>query len=375
MAGSQSVLIVGGGIAGMGAALALKKAGWSPEIVELDSEWRALGAGLTLNGGAMRALKSLGLLDSVKSAGWSAIGPTRILDNDGRVLFEGPTNSIFGSDVPNLGGILRPRLHEVMKQAVVEQCINVRPGVTVDQIRNTHDCVEASTSDGKVSRHAFVIGADGLLSKVRALLFPDGPKPRFTGQGCWRAVVKRPPDVTATMVYCAPGVKAGFNPISPDEMYVYILESIPDNRWIPEEEWLPLMKERLRDFHGHFDRIRDELDEHSSINYRPLEVIFMPRPWYVGRVLLIGDAAHATTPHVGYGAGLAIEDAVVMGELAAESSDVRKIFDRFVDRRYERCRTILEGSVAIGDLEMARAPLEDQRALSGQLNKTIQEAI
>lgn len=186
-------------------------------------------------------------------------------------------------------------------------------------------------------------------------------------------MVRRPADVTNAMVYSAPQMKAGFNPISVEKMYVYILESVPDNRWMPQEEWLPLMRERLAGFHGHFDAIREELNEQSLINYRPLEVILMPEPWHRGHVLLVGDAAHATTPHVGYGAGLAIEDAVVLGELAAPIGDVATLFARFMERRYERCRIILQGSVAIGELEMAGASPADQRALSAEIGKVIQQ--
>ena len=170
-------------------------------------------------------------------------------------------------------------------------------------------------------------------------------------------------------------MKAGFNPISNDEMYVYILETVPENRWMPQEDWLPLMRERLEHFHGHFDAIREELSESSSINYRPLEVVLMPEPWSVGHVLLIGDAAHATTPHVGYGAGLAIEDAVVLGELAGQISSTPELFARFMERRFLRCKTILEGSVAIGDLEMAGAPVASQRAMSAKISKVIQQEI
>ena len=371
----MTILIVGGGIGGMACALALARAGRTAEIVELDPEWRALGAGLTLNGGAMRALKSLGVLEAVKGGGWSAIGPTRMMDANGALLSEALSEPLFGEDVPNLGGILRPRFHQLMREAVERAEIPVRPGVTVEKIAERDGGAEVTTSDGRTVLHDFVVGADGLLSKVRALVFEDAPRPRFTGQGCWRAVVKRPADVTSAVVYTAPHMKAGFNPISGDEMYVYVLETVPDNRWMPQEDWLPLMRERLAGFHGHFDAIRDELDEHSQINYRPLEVVLMPPPWYRGHVLLVGDAAHATTPHVGYGAGLAIEDAVVLGELAGEIEHVPTLFARFMERRYERCRAILEGSVAIGELEMASAPPAEQRALSARLSKVIVEPI
>jgi 2-polyprenyl-6-methoxyphenol hydroxylase-like FAD-dependent oxidoreductase len=133
--------------------------------------------------------------------------------------------------------------------------------------------------------------------------------------------------------------------------------SAPGNPWIDQADWLPLLKQRLARFGGHFPAIVEELDEGSLINYRPLESILIPVPWHRGRVLLVGDAAHATTPHIGYGAGMAIEDAVVLGQMVGGFDDPDALFKAFTARRFGRCRTILEGSVAIGQMEMDDAPL------------------
>ncbi|MGE4432166.1 MAG: FAD-dependent monooxygenase [Sphingobium sp.] len=372
---NRNVLIVGGGMGGMACALALHGAGLTPEIVEIDPSWNALGAGLTLNGGALRAFAKLGLLDAVREAGFASVGPVRACDAQGNVLGEGPTEPMFGPGIPNMGGILRPRLHEVMRAAVESAGIAVRTGVSITVLEELEDAIRATGSDGAVGDFRFVVGADGLFSATRALVFPDAPKPRFTGQGCWRAVVPRPADVTATWVYSGEGCKAGFNPISQDLMYVYLLESAPGNPWIDQADWLELLRERLSRFGGHIKAIAKGLNADSLINYRPLEVVLLPPPWHNGRVLLVGDAVHATTPHVGYGAGLAIEDAAVLGELAREIDDVETLFTTFTMRRYDRCRTILEGSVAIGELEMAEAPVSEQRALSARISKLIQEPI
>jgi 2-polyprenyl-6-methoxyphenol hydroxylase-like FAD-dependent oxidoreductase len=371
----NGVLVAGGGIGGMACAIALHRAGVPVEIVEIDPAWNAVGAGLTLNGGALRAFAALGLLDEVKRAGFGSVGPVRTCDMAGNILGQGATDPIFGDGIPNMGGILRPALHEVMRQAAVAAGIGVRPGVSITALDEARDHVTVTTSDGRREDHRFVVAADGLFSGTRTLVFPDAPRPRFTGQGCWRAVVSRPADVTATWVYCGAGIKAGFNPISDDLMYVYVLESQPDNPWMPKADLVRLLRERLARFGGHFTTIAAELGEQSQVNYRPLEVLLMPPPWHQGHVLLVGDAAHATTPHVGYGAGLAIEDAVVLGELAARIDDVETLFTEFTARRYERCRVILEGSVAIGDLELAEAPFAEQRELSASLGQVIRQPI
>ncbi|WP_313803767.1 FAD-dependent monooxygenase [Sphingobium sp.] len=373
------VLIVGGGMGGMACAIALHRAGVTTEIVEIDPSWNALGAGLTLNGGALRAFAQLGLLDAVRQAGFASVGPARTCDADGTVLAEGSTAPLFGEDIPNMGGILRPRLHEVMRDAVRDAGIRVRTGVTVEALaeigEEAGDHVIVTTSDGVQAPHRFVIGADGLFSRVRGMIFPGSPRPKFTGQGCWRAVVSRPADVTATWVYSGQGAKAGFNPISDDLMYVYLLETALGNPWMPQEQWLAILRAKLGQFGGHFAGIVAELDDHALINYRPLEVVLQPPPWHKGHVLLVGDAAHATTPHVGYGAGMAIEDAVVLGEMIGRFEDSEVLFSAFTERRYERCRTILEGSVAIGELEMALAPIAEQRELSAKLGAVIRQAI
>ncbi|WP_068086579.1 FAD-dependent monooxygenase [Novosphingobium rosa] len=371
----SSILVVGGGIGGMAAALALHRAGQAVELIEADATWNALGAGLTLNGGALRAFADLGLLEAVVAAGYASVGPVRACDEQGVVLGQGSSDPLFGEGIPNMGGILRPRLHEVMRQAIEQAGIPVTTGLCAERYEEIEGAVRVHTSDGGWRDHAFVVAADGLMSRTRAQLFPDLGKPRFTGQGCWRAVVSRPEDVTATWVYSAQYAKAGFNPISQDLMYVYLLESAPGNPWIEAADWLPLLKARLSRFGGHFRAIVEELNEDSLINYRPLEVILMPRPWHKGRVLLTGDAAHATTPHVGYGAGMAIEDAVVLGRLVNEHDDIEALFTAFTDRRYERCRAILEGSVAIGQLELDDAPFAEQRALSVSLGSILREPI
>ena len=160
-----------------------------------------------------------------------------------------------------------------------------------------------------------IVGADGIHSRLRAMLFPDAPKPAFTGQGCWRAVVPRPADVDCAHVYVGGPVKAGITPVSRDEMYLFLLQHVPDNPRMPEERWPELLAGSCAASAVALGAIRDSLDASARINYRPLEKLLLPPPWHRGRAILIGDAAHATTPHLASGAGLAVEDALVLGRM------------------------------------------------------------
>ncbi len=133
---------------------------------------------------------------------------------------------------------------------------------------------------------------------------------------------------------------------------------------MPEEQWPRLLAEQLEGFGGILGDIRDGLGEGARINYRPLEKLLLPPPWHAGRAILIGDAAHATTPHLASGAGLAVEDALVLSELIALDIPLDEVFRRFMARRYERCRLVVENSARLGELEMGRAPPHEQAQLS-----------
>jgi 2-polyprenyl-6-methoxyphenol hydroxylase-like FAD-dependent oxidoreductase len=123
-------------------------------------------------------------------------------------------------------------------------------------------------------------------------------------------------------------------------------------------------------------RLRETLSDRSQVNYRPLEKLLLPPPWYRGRrVILIGDAAHATTPHCAYGAGLAVEDAVILAELLETDDPLPAVFEKFKQRRFARCRDTVEGSCCLGELEMSHASLAEHRALSAEMARVIAETV
>jgi 2-polyprenyl-6-methoxyphenol hydroxylase-like FAD-dependent oxidoreductase len=95
----------------------------------------------------------------------------------------------------------------------------------------------------------------------------------------------------------------------------------------------------------------DQITDPKGVIYRPLETLLMPAPWYKNRVAMIGDAVHATIPQLGQGAGLAIEDAVVLGEELANADDPQAAFDRYMVRRYDRCKMVVDVSAQVGEWE------------------------
>jgi 2-polyprenyl-6-methoxyphenol hydroxylase-like FAD-dependent oxidoreductase len=204
-----------------------------------------------------------------------------------------------------------------------------------------------SFSDGSRGRYDLVIGADGLYSKVRETLFPEAPKPQYSGQGVWRAVLPRPAEVNATMMWLGPKVKTGLNPVSRDEMYLFVTEDRPENTHIAPSAFLSTLKGLLARFPAPLmQQVAQQLDERSQIVYRPLESLLVPQPWYRGRVVLIGDTVHATTPHMASGACIGIEDAIVLAEEVGKDGALADALARYQERRWERCRMVVQNSGA-----------------------------
>ena len=184
-------------------------------------------------------------------------------------------------------------------------------------------------------------------------MFPNAPAPRYIGQCVWRAVMPRPPEIVRTRFWMGDKVKVGVNPVSPDEMYMFVTEDRPTNDRLDPSRFVETLKALLVPFMDPVVKaIHDSLSEGSRIVYRPLEALLLPRPWSVGRVVLIGDAVHATTPHLASGACIGIEDAIVLSEEVDRAADMAAALKAFEDRRWERCRMVVENSLRLAEIEI-----------------------
>jgi len=370
---TRSVLIVGGGIAGMSMAILLRRRGLTVEIAEIDPNWKVYGAGITITGPTLRALRRVGVLDEVLKvgAGWAG---GYVFTKFGEKITE--LNTLPLEDgVPATGGILRPELHRILSEATIASGARVRLGVTVHALTQFDSGVGVSFSDGATGRYDVVVGADGIFSKVRALILPDAPKPKFTGQACWRILAERPEGFDRSHVYMAEDGKCGFNPVSPTHMYMFLLEHVPDNPWRAPETLPHILYGLMEGYGGIVPGIRATVRENPSINYRPLEGMIVPRPWYRGDVVLIGDTVHGTTPHLASGAGMAVEDAVVLDEELGRHDDPRMAFEAYQNRRYDRCELIVTSSLRLGELEMTRGSPREHTELMASAIKTLREPI
>ncbi|HXZ54755.1 MAG TPA: FAD-dependent oxidoreductase [Burkholderiales bacterium] len=358
----RRALIVGGGVAGMSAATMLARAGVEVRLVDLDPGWRVAGAGITLTASTLRAFKALGILDRVIDEGHTHEG-IRVCDVEGRPL-EDVRSPPLGADIPGAGGILRPVLHRILADGVRALGAEVRLGVGVRSV-DQHESGNAAVdfTDGTQDRYDVVVGADGIHSGLRKLLFPEAPGPRFTEQACWRFTTERPPAIDRRHFFLGGRGKCGLTPVSASEMYLFYLEHVPGNPWREPGQQHVLLRSLLGEYGGVLAGVRDALGPRSQIVYRPLEAHVLRGGWSRGCAVLIGDAAHASTPQLASGAGMAAEDGIVLAEELARADSVPAALEAFVCRRFERCRMVVENSLEIGRLEMSGAPPADQTAV------------
>lgn len=363
-------LVVGGGIGGMSTAVVLKRLDVEVDLIDLDPQWRVYGAGITITSPTLRALDQLGVLPQVLDAGFSGRG-IRVCDVHGNLVGE----VVDPPGMPGSGGIMRPALHRILADLTKQSGVNVALGVTIDACRNDSDGVEATFSDGRRRRYDLVVGADGLFSKVRGLAFPDAPAPEYTGQTVWRLVADRPASIDRRHFFLGGRAKVGLSPVSRDQLYLFLLEAGPRRAIVPDADLPGMLDELLADYGGVVGELRAAISPASSIVVRPLEAFQLPAPWHAGRTLLVGDAAHPTTPQLASGAGMAVEDALVLGEELAGSTDVPEALARFSSRRAARCQLVVRNSLEIGRLEREQAPAAEQTRIVADTLKILAEPI
>jgi 2-polyprenyl-6-methoxyphenol hydroxylase-like FAD-dependent oxidoreductase len=346
----RKVLIVGAGMCGMTLGLSLKREGIECQIIEIRPSLSEPGTGITLQGPALRALKSVGVLDDCVARGFPQ-SFFKTCDANGNVTGTVNLPNLLGDPYPCTIGIMRHSVHEVLAGELEKIGVPIRLGTTVTALSQDALGVDVELTGGARERFDLVVGAHGAHTAHRDHGFGPEVRPRYTGQMNWRATVNRPPEVLGRCSYFGPTIKSGFNPVSQKEMYIYLLQNVPERpRWRDEE--LPAMlRGLLAEFGGTLGRARNEVTNPDKIICRPVFSMIMPIPWHRGRVVLVGDAAHTTTPQLASGATIAIEDAVLLARYLKSPVELDRALYDFAQARFERCRMVVENSEQLGEWE------------------------
>jgi len=272
----------------------------------------------------------------------------------GKPIGDSPPGS---REAPAAVSIFRPVLSELLSKQARRHGARLRYSVSVKTLVQIDDGVVAEFTDGTQGRYDLVVGADGIRSEVRRLAIADDIQPHHARQTSVRWMAKGPPIDGPHMLYCAPTITLLSIPL-PLQNFIYV--ATVSNGCLTEhvdsDKARAILAEQLAAFTAPYVvELAKRLTPASDVVVRPFEWLLVPYPWFRGRVLLIGDAAHATTPYLAAGGGMAMEDAVVLAECLATAASVKVGLEAFMKRRFERVRQVVDSSAAISKLEQEGA--------------------
>ncbi|MEA5138521.1 FAD-dependent monooxygenase [Arcicella rigui] len=345
----KKILVVGAGIGGQSVAIGLKKAGFEVDVIELHKEFNVYGVGIIQQANALRALDSIGVADEAMRRG-SPYGKVKLCLPHGVQIGEAGTPPI--GKFPSHNGISRKILHDVLFEEAQKVGLKYRMGVTVESIDNQPNVAHVTFTDGTKDSYDVVIAADGVNSKVRKLIFGDF-KLSYVGLSVWRYAFKRPANLDTGYIFFNKKHKMGVIPMTADTCYIFLNSAEGDNPLIPENQLVEKLKTYMSAYPVPLvQELIPQVIDAKLVNYRVLETLKMPAPWYKNSVVVLGDAAHTTIPQLGSGAALAIEDAVVLVEELQKEGELTDVFERYMKRRYERCKMVVDVSETLGAWEL-----------------------
>jgi 2-polyprenyl-6-methoxyphenol hydroxylase-like FAD-dependent oxidoreductase len=331
MADIERILIVGGGIAGLSAAAALSRQGFSAELVERSATWPTIGAGINLPANGVRVLQALGLRAAAERNA-AVVRRWGFFDQHGAALCETDLEDLWSEVGPSLA-MTRVKLHEVLLAGAA--AASRRLGVSLTALAQDDHRVRASFSDGASGDYDLVIGADGIHSTARRLVVGTY-SPSYAGQLVWRSVVATRPQgiVDNIMVLMGEGRFFGLVPIGEGHTYGFgalNAESSED----PLEGRLERFRRRFAEFATPVSAYLGTIENDQQLHFGPIEWVEVDA-WHRGRTVLIGDAAHAGPPHMGEGGCIAMEDSLVLAEELRNAKGVESALESYVRRRRPR---------------------------------------
>jgi 2-polyprenyl-6-methoxyphenol hydroxylase-like FAD-dependent oxidoreductase len=362
----RRVLVVGGGVGGLTAAATFARRGVDVVLIERRPSFEIPGVGLGQPANALRVYDTIGVLDEILSTGFS-YDRMWLFDPQRRLIVEHKFQ--MGDErVPAFCALSRLQLHEILLGAAQRVGVEIRLGVTVSAIHEGKDRVEVEFSTGQRDRFDLLAGFDGIRSTTRLHLVGTAFAPRFSGYGAWRVQAPRPDYIRGMEFLQGIGCKTGAMPLSNNVMYLFHIRPESADADFAGRDQAQLFKERLAQFGSYVAEIAASLNSQSDIVYSPIEPLLLPWPWFRGRVVIGGDAAHTFAPHLTQGAAMAAEDAFVLArEVLEDEGPIEARLMRYSMKRYPRCAFVYtfsgqwlhdEQSVrSARDLEAARAEL------------------
>ncbi|NOZ54560.1 MAG: NAD(P)-binding protein [Gammaproteobacteria bacterium] len=339
-------IIVGAGIGGLSTAIAMRKRHIDVKIYEAANRLSPVGAGILVPPNAMIILGRYGLAENVRDAG-VCIDSLTVFDSKGKKISKTPAYFSKNGTEYKTVAIHRSVLQSIFLDSLPSD--TVITGKKCSHVNTGLDGTEVFFEDDTSVSEKFLVGADGLHSKVRESIFSNG-KLRYSGQVSWRGMsnVKLTSKwITGLSEVWGAGIRFGFVPVDDSQVYWYATK-LEEAGGVDENA---AIKETLLDVYSEFPEPISEVisqTDSSSIIRDDINDLSPIKSWFSKSTVLIGDAAHASTPNLGQGGAQAIEDSWVLAEKIANSNSVQDAFEQFQALRFSKVQKVVNISWQIG---------------------------
>lgn len=336
--------IIGGGVAGLSMAIAFLDLKKDFLVFEQSTVLKGIGAGFGLAANAMQAFDCLGLRKEVEEIGYYT-ETYAILDAKGRTLIAPNTQRLSARYNQKNFTVHRADLHRYLVSKLPSERILL--GKRLLRFDKTDDAVSLSFEDGTTYRCRYLIVADGVRSIVRQQLLPHA-KPRYSGYTCWRATISnRAIGLRHGSETWGSKGRFGMTPLIHDRIYWYACINAPQNSAVHKNYSITDLLRNFSDYHNPIPEILSHTSDEDLLWNDIIDIKPLTR-FAFNNILLIGDAAHATTPNMGQGACQALEDVAVLRQEIIRNGSVEKAFKNFETRRLKRTKYITDTSRRIG---------------------------
>ncbi|MFS0735067.1 FAD-dependent monooxygenase [Microbacterium sp. 1P10UB] len=340
------VLIVGAGIGGLTTASALARIGAQVEVIDDKPEISVAGVGFGLRINGLRAVREIGMLDDVLEMGHPAPGIDNY-DSEGNLL----STMSYGTQDEGLPGCVtmsRVAFLEMATRHALDNGCTFRMSTTVTDITQDDDTAAVTFSSGDQAEYDLVVGFDGLNSQIRRDYFGEKYAPRPVGGVAWRAGLPNRRKIMQPIICQGHGGKIMLTPLSEDLMYMVLTVAEEGRPRYDADKMAEIMHDRAVALTGGAEFLADALEDvrHAdNVAYTPYSTVWVPYPWFRGRVMIMGDAAHTMTPYLGSGAAMSIEDGVVLAQELDKDQSLLDAQLNVMKRRLPRVRAVLDRSI------------------------------
>jgi 2-polyprenyl-6-methoxyphenol hydroxylase-like FAD-dependent oxidoreductase len=339
---ARRIAIVGAGLAGLSAAIACARRGFEVTLIDRSPPGHE-GTAVGVQGQALQVLDDYGLGEQVRASSTPLTG--------------------HFSDIPMVG-CYRPDLVRLLAEEAARVGVACLYGSEAVAVGQEAGRAWVALEDGGRIAADLVVGADGIRSAIRGQLFGDEPEPAYAGQFHLRWIATGPHVANPPGMLVQDWGKYLGYPLPNERTYIIVVFNRAGTNRIPDAEAKALFSDYIRRFDDPYIQAwADRLGPDDEIRARPFEWLLLPGPWYKGRILLIGDAAHATTAHMSYGGGLALEDGAVLGTCLADADGLEPALADFMRRRFDRVQIVVRASVALSRGEQGIDVGEQERSL------------